>query len=74
MKKKWGIALLVSAMVLCAGCGLTGGQGKTAAETARLLRLSPSAVNLYASNAMTKLRARTKTQAVAIAVRNDLLG
>lgn len=49
-------------------------EGKTAAETARLLRLSPSAVNLYASNAMTKLRARTKTQAVAIAVRNDLLG
>ena len=48
-------------------------EGKTAWETAQLLRVSESAVNLYASNAMTKLRAKTKTQAVAIAVRNGLL-
>ena len=48
-------------------------EGKTAGETAKLLGVSASAVNLYASNAMTKLRTRPKTQAVAIAVRNALL-
>lgn len=48
-------------------------EGKTAWETAKLLGVSASAVNLYASRAMTKLRAQTKTQAVAIAVRHDLL-
>jgi DNA-binding CsgD family transcriptional regulator len=48
-------------------------EGKTAWETARLLRVSESAVNLYASNAMQKLRAKTKTQAVAIAVRNGVV-
>ena len=48
-------------------------EGKTAWETAQLLRVSESAVNLYASNAMQKLRAKTKTQAVAIAVRNGVL-
>jgi DNA-binding CsgD family transcriptional regulator len=48
-------------------------EGKTAWETAQLLRVSESAVNLYASNAMHKLRAKTKTQAVAVAVRNGML-
>lgn len=48
-------------------------EGKTAWETAKLLRVSESAVNLYASNAMQKLRAKTKTQAVAIAVRNGVV-
>jgi DNA-binding CsgD family transcriptional regulator len=48
-------------------------EGKTARETARLLRVSESAVNLYARNAMAKLRAGTKTQAVAIAVRNAVI-
>jgi DNA-binding CsgD family transcriptional regulator len=48
-------------------------EGKTAWETAQLLGVSASAVNLYASNAMNKLRAKTKTQAVAIAVKNALL-
>jgi DNA-binding CsgD family transcriptional regulator len=48
-------------------------EGKTAWETAQLLGLSESAVSLYAAKAMTKLRARTKTQAVAIAVRNGVL-
>jgi DNA-binding CsgD family transcriptional regulator len=52
---------------------LWAAEGKTAWETARLLRVSESAVNLYASNAMHKLRAKTKTQAVAIAVRNGVL-
>jgi DNA-binding CsgD family transcriptional regulator len=47
--------------------------GKTAWETAQLLGVSESAVRLYASNAMTKLRAKTKTQAVAIAVKNAIL-
>lgn len=48
-------------------------EGKTARETACLLGLSESAVNLYSAKAMTKLHARTKAQAVAIAVRNDIL-
>ena len=48
-------------------------EGKTASETATILKLSTSAVNLYSSRAMMKLQANTKTQAVAIAVRNSLL-
>jgi DNA-binding CsgD family transcriptional regulator len=48
-------------------------EGKTAWETAQLLGLSESAVNLYSSKAMNKLRAKTKTQAVAIAVKNAIL-
>ena len=48
-------------------------EGKTASETATILKLSTSAVNLYSSRAMMKLQATTKTQAVAIAVRNSLL-
>lgn len=52
---------------------LWAAEGRTARETAQLLRVSESAVNLYASNAMHKLRAKTKTQAVAIAVRNGVL-
>jgi len=48
-------------------------EGKTARETARLLKVSESAVNLYSARAMSKLRARTRTQAVAIAVRNGLM-
>lgn len=48
-------------------------EGKTARETARLLNVSESAVNLYAARAMNKLRARTKTHAVAIAVRHAML-
>lgn len=52
---------------------LWAAEGKTARETASLLGLSESAVNLYAAKAMTKLNARTKTQAVAIAVRNAIL-
>ena len=47
-------------------------EGKTAGETAQILKLSTSAVNLYAARAMSKLRAHTKTQAVAIAVRNSM--
>lgn len=48
-------------------------EGKTARETAHLLGLSESAVNLYSAKAMAKLRAKTKAQAVAIAVRNAIL-
>lgn len=48
-------------------------EGKTASETADILHLSASAVNLYAQRAMMKLRARTKTQAVAIAMQNSML-
>ena len=49
-------------------------EGKTASETASILKVSTSAVNLYASRAMLKLQAHTKAQAVAIAVRNAMLG
>lgn len=48
-------------------------EGKTASETASILKVSTSAVNLYASRAMLKLQAHTKAQAVAIAVRNSML-
>ena len=47
--------------------------GKTAWETAQLLGVSERAIRLYTENAMNKLRAKTKTQAVAIAVKNDML-
>jgi LuxR family quorum sensing-dependent transcriptional regulator len=49
-------------------------EGKTARDTARLLRLSESAVKLYGAKAMDKLRARTKAHAVAIALRHGMLG
>lgn len=48
-------------------------EGKTASETASILRVSASAVNLYSQRAMSKLRARTKTQAVAIALQHSML-
>lgn len=48
-------------------------EGKTAWETAQLLKVSERAVRLYMENAMTKLRAKSKPQAVAIAVRNGML-
>lgn len=48
-------------------------EGKTAWETAQLLGVSERAIRLYTENAINKLRAKTKTQAVAIAVRNDIL-
>ena len=47
-------------------------EGKTALETASILKVSASAVNLYAQRAMSKLQARTKTQAVAIAMRRSM--
>jgi DNA-binding CsgD family transcriptional regulator len=49
-------------------------EGKTAWETARLLGVSERAVRLYSENAMAKLGAHTKAQAVAIAIRNGMLG
>jgi DNA-binding CsgD family transcriptional regulator len=47
--------------------------GKTAWETAQLLGVSERAIRLYTENAMNKLRAKTKTQAVAIAVKNAII-
>ena len=47
--------------------------GKTAWETAQLIGVSERAIRLYTENAMSKLKAKTKTQAVAIAVRNSIL-
>ena len=47
-------------------------EGKTASETASILRVSASAVNLYSQRAMSKLRARTKTHAVAIAMQHSM--
>lgn len=52
---------------------LWAASGKTAWETASLIGVSESAIRLYTANAMTKLRAHTKTQAVAIAVKNGIL-
>jgi DNA-binding CsgD family transcriptional regulator len=48
-------------------------EGKTAWETAQVLKVSERAIRLYTENAINKLRAKTKTQAVAIAVRHDIL-
>lgn len=48
-------------------------EGKTAWETAKLLGVSERAIRLYTENAMAKLKAKTKTQAVAIAVKNAIL-
>ncbi|WP_373503486.1 helix-turn-helix transcriptional regulator [Aestuariivirga sp.] len=47
--------------------------GKTAWETAQLIGVSERAIRLYTENAMNKLRAKTKTQAVAIAMKNAIL-
>lgn len=47
--------------------------GKTAWETAQVLGVSERAIRLYTENAMAKLRAKTKTQAVAIAIKNAIL-
>ena len=52
---------------------LWAAEGKTASETAAILNLSTSAVNLYASRAMLKLQAKSKAHAVAIAVRTAIL-
>ena len=52
---------------------LLAAEGKTGPETAKILKLSVSAVRLYTSNAMQKLGAANKTQAVAIAYRKGLL-
>ena len=52
---------------------LWAAEGKTAWETAQLIGVSERAIRLYTENAMNKLRAKTKTQAVAIAVKNDIL-
>ena len=52
---------------------LLAAEGKTGPQTAKLLKLSVSAVRLYTSNAMQKLGASNKTQAVAIAYRKGLL-
>lgn len=48
-------------------------EGKTAWETAQLIGVSERAIRLYTENAMNKLKAKTKTQAVAIAVKNAIL-
>lgn len=52
---------------------LWAAEGKTAWETAQLLKVSERAVRLYMQNAMAKLNAKSKPQAVAIAVRSGIL-
>jgi DNA-binding CsgD family transcriptional regulator len=47
--------------------------GKTAWETGHLIGVTERAVRHYIENAMSKLHAKTKTQAVAIAVKNGIL-
>ena len=50
------------------------GAGKTAKETADLIGVSPSAVNLYLSKAAMKLHADNKTQAVVTAMHKGYIG
>jgi DNA-binding CsgD family transcriptional regulator len=52
---------------------LWAAEGKTSWETARLLGISNSAARLYMSNAMNKLKATSKTQAVALALRGEYI-
>jgi LuxR family transcriptional regulator len=50
------------------------GAGKTAKETADLIGVSPSAVNLYISRAQIKLDASNKTEAVVAAIHKGFIG
>ncbi len=52
---------------------LLAAEGRTGPQSAEALKLSVSAVRLYLSNAMQKLGASNKTQAVAIAFRKGLI-
>jgi len=52
---------------------LLAAEGRTGPQSAEALKLSVSAVRLYTSNAMQKLGASNKTQAVAIAFRKGLI-
>jgi two-component system nitrate/nitrite response regulator NarL len=49
-------------------------EGGSYAEIGTALFLSPDTVRAHAQRAMTKLGARTRTQAVAVAVRGDMIG
>lgn len=48
--------------------------GKTSWETSQILNLSERTVNFYIANACKKLDVANKTQAVAVAIRNNSLG
>jgi DNA-binding CsgD family transcriptional regulator len=48
-------------------------EGHTSAETAAALGIGEETVQTHVRRAMTKLSARTRTQAVAIALRHGLL-
>ena len=50
------------------------GAGKTAQETAELLGLSVSAINLYMTRAAFKLRVKNKTEAVVAAIHKGYIG
>jgi DNA-binding CsgD family transcriptional regulator len=52
---------------------LWAAEGKTSWEAAKLLGISHSAARLYMSNAMLKLKATSKTQAVAVALRGEFI-
>lgn len=52
---------------------LWAAEGKTSWEAAKLLGISHSAARLYMSNAMLKLKATSKAQAVALALRGDII-
>ncbi len=47
--------------------------GRTTDEVAELLYVSPHTVRTHVKNTMRKLRARTRAQAVAIALRDGVL-
>jgi DNA-binding CsgD family transcriptional regulator len=55
-------------------CLTWAARGKTSAEVAQLLNRSVETVEFHLSNAMSKLRARTRTHAVAIACSRGLIG
>jgi DNA-binding CsgD family transcriptional regulator len=48
--------------------------GRTDGQIAQLLELSPATVQTHVRNAKAKLGARTRAQAVAIALQRDLIG
>jgi DNA-binding CsgD family transcriptional regulator len=50
------------------------GAGLTAKETADLLGISPSSVNLYVTRAAFKLQAKNKSQAIVIAMHKGYIG
>jgi len=54
-------------------CLYWAAKGKTSVETAEIMKIGVETVRKYLKNALTKLEAKTKTQAVSLAHRNGIL-